>query len=203
MCPSGTFMCHRRRLGWSGASGLRQNRDTTCYAFCTACYIYIYIPPPSGLIFGAAGAAHPPEIVDSHPAEKTTYSKPKLNIGTLSMLKYHQHQKVRVSWNGCPSPVRTRPATVAFDIAPKHNRTEIHRWPENQANRHTRVPGSREAKPLPQRSIVLACSGWASGADIGLGSARSSKLSGPVLKHNLVHACWLSSGLVRILDFRF
>ena len=85
-------------------------------------------PPPSGMVCWAAGAAQTPQIVDFRPAEKTTYSKPKLNIGTLSMLKSHQHQKARVSWNGCPSPVRTRPATVAFDIAPKHNRTEIHRW---------------------------------------------------------------------------
>ncbi len=28
MCPIGVYMCHRGRLGWSGASGLRQNRGT-------------------------------------------------------------------------------------------------------------------------------------------------------------------------------
>ncbi len=31
MCPIGTYMCHRARLGWSGTSGLRQNRGTSTH----------------------------------------------------------------------------------------------------------------------------------------------------------------------------
>ncbi len=31
MCPLGAYMCHRGRLGWSGTSGLRQNRGTSTH----------------------------------------------------------------------------------------------------------------------------------------------------------------------------
>ncbi len=31
MCPIGAYMCHRGRRGWSGTSGLRQNRGTSTH----------------------------------------------------------------------------------------------------------------------------------------------------------------------------
>ncbi len=31
MCPIGAYMCHRGRLGWSGTSGLGQNRGTSTH----------------------------------------------------------------------------------------------------------------------------------------------------------------------------
>ncbi len=31
MCPIGAYMCHRGRLGWSGTSGLRENKGTSTH----------------------------------------------------------------------------------------------------------------------------------------------------------------------------